>query len=415
MNKQIISQSKMIDKQLLSLERGRFTGRLEIKSIDGIEWQLYFLYGRLFWADGGEQVNRFWLAHLNKYNLDTDTYHNFFNSAKQLKCSNYYWLTKLLESKKISLKQLNLSISKQIERIFFEILQLEQSGQILNYQKFSESGDSIINCCGLKISLTRFNVQKELEITKEKWLVWCDRGLNKVSPNLSPIVRKPKQLQRRVSPQVYQNFVTLLDGSRTLQQLAIELQRDLLELTISLKSYVNQGSIELIKIKDFTRGEIINNKSDRNKIVCADKKPLIACIDDSPTTIKILEKIMRHRGYNFIGISDPLQAIPTLIVSNPDIIFLDVAMPIINGYELCTQLHRVEKLKNTPTVMLTSQDSIVDRIRAKISGACGFISKPIDISEILATTDRLLELLDGDSNKVVKNHPKSDRIPTAVY
>lgn len=406
----------MLNKQLLSLERRGFTGRLEIKSIEGTEWQLYFLHGRLFWGDGGEQVNRFWKCHLSQYNLDRDTYSKFFDSTKELKCSNYHWLTKLLEREQIALEQLISSISQQIERIFFEILQLEQNGQTLNYKSYSESGDSIVGCCGLKISLTRLNVEKELRIAKEKWLAWCDRGLSNISPNLAPIVRKPERLQKRVSKQVYQNFVKMLDGKQTLQELAIELKRDLLELTYSLKSYINQGSIELIKITDLSKEEIINNSNTDKNNICADKKPLIACIDDSPTMMKILEKIIRHQGYNFIGISDPLQAIPTLVIANPDLIFLDIAMPVINGYELCAQLHRVEKLQNIPMVMVTSQDGIVDRIRARISGACGFISKPIDIGQILATTEKLLNLdrpcQIPNPEKIVKT--TSDRISTPM-
>ena len=65
-------------------------------------------------------------------------------------------------------------------------------------------------------------------------------------------------------------------------------------------------------------------------------------------------------------------------------------MPIVNGYEICTQVRRVSKLKHIPIVFLTGNDGIIDRFRAKVSGANAFITKPIEINKITTAIERYL-------------------------
>lgn len=118
--------------------------------------------------------------------------------------------------------------------------------------------------------------------------------------------------------------------------------------------------------------------------------PLIACIDDSLQNCELLERVLQDGGYSSFFILDPLQAIPELIARKPALIFLDLIMPVVNGYEVCAQIHRVEQLKDTPVVFLTSQDGLIDRVRAKLVKASGFLSKPVDPDTVLETVERLV-------------------------
>ena len=74
-------------------------------------------------------------------------------------------------------------------------------------------------------------------------------------------------------------------------------------------------------------------------------KPLIACIDDSPQVCKILEQIITQQGYRCVSINESLQAVPSLIKAVPDFIFLDIGMPIANGYEICSQLRKSQQVE----------------------------------------------------------------------
>jgi chemotaxis family two-component system response regulator PixG len=110
---------------------------------------------------------------------------------------------------------------------------------------------------------------------------------------------------------------------------------------------------------------------------------LIAHIDDSHSDSLKMGNILAQAGYRFINVQDPVTALPMLLEYKPSLIFLDLVMPIANGYEICTQIRRVSAFKNTPVIILTGNDGIVDRVRAKMVGSSGFLAKPITAEKVL--------------------------------
>ncbi|OUL31910.1 response regulator [Nostoc sp. RF31YmG] len=120
-----------------------------------------------------------------------------------------------------------------------------------------------------------------------------------------------------------------------------------------------------------------------SKAIIDVSRPLVACVDDSPTICRSLEEIMTHQGYRFVGIQDSLTAVLKLIKSKPDFIFLDLLMPKVNGYEICSQIRKTPSLKDVPVVILTGKDGIVDRMRAKLVGANDFLGKPVEAEKVL--------------------------------
>lgn len=370
----------MLKQQLLSCQESRFTGFLEIKQTKQKDWKIYFCLGRIIWADGGEHQNRFWLNHLNKYCDRPNFQDKNLAEAKKLECCNYRLLMILLEKKKLDQIAFEELVNSQIYLVFFDILQAETEGS-LQYFARSNSWDYLL-FCGLKKSLKHanmFNVDKLFLQCQKQWEKWCSQGLKNISPNLAPSIKKLAVLRKKVSPNAYENLVKLVNGKRTLRDLAAELNRDLLKLTCSLIPYINAGLIELKPIEDLPLSRAIYEIETKIK---TKNKPLVACVDDSDQIILIMKKIVSDLGYNFIGIKEPLRATPQLILANPDLIFLDIGMPDINGYELCAQFRKVSKLKNKPVIMLTGQDGFVDQIKAKVAGCSHFISKPIDLESL---------------------------------
>ena len=120
------------------------------------------------------------------------------------------------------------------------------------------------------------------------------------------------------------------------------------------------------------------------------RRGTIACIDDSRQIIKVMKKIITKIGYDYIGIQEPLEALPALISSKPDLIFLDIEMPLLNGYEICGKIRKISSLKNTPVVILTSKDGLIDRARAKFSGTTKFLAKPLQINKIIEAIETLM-------------------------
>lgn len=110
--------------------------------------------------------------------------------------------------------------------------------------------------------------------------------------------------------------------------------------------------------------------------------PLIAYVDDYPVDGETMHQILDQIGYRLIHIQDPMQALPLLLEHKPELIFLDLVMPIVNGYEACAQIRRVSRFKDTPIIILTSNDGIIDRVRAKIVGSTDFLAKPIELKKV---------------------------------
>jgi chemotaxis family two-component system response regulator PixG len=97
-----------------------------------------------------------------------------------------------------------------------------------------------------------------------------------------------------------------------------------------------------------------------------------------------MEALLTAAGYQFVGIDDGLRAFAVLLSRKPDLIFLDLVMPNTNGYEICSKLRSLPAFRKTPILILTGNDGIVDRVRAKLVGASDFLSKPVDAGTVLA-------------------------------
>ena len=114
----------------------------------------------------------------------------------------------------------------------------------------------------------------------------------------------------------------------------------------------------------------------------SDQAPLVMLIDDDPMVAKLLRPIIHRQGCRFVHVSEATRALASAIEQRPDMILLDLVMPIVNGYELCTQLRRVSLLANIPIAIVTSNRGAIDRVRAKLAGASVFLPKPLRSDKI---------------------------------
>jgi twitching motility two-component system response regulator PilG len=82
-------------------------------------------------------------------------------------------------------------------------------------------------------------------------------------------------------------------------------------------------------------------------------------------------------------INDPLKALIQIMRIKPDIVLLDVGMPNLDGYELCSMLRRHSHFRETPVIMVTGHTGFIDRARAKFVGASGYLTKPFTRPELI--------------------------------
>ncbi len=109
----------------------------------------------------------------------------------------------------------------------------------------------------------------------------------------------------------------------------------------------------------------------------------IVCIDDSPTVLNSMKSFLDDEFFCVIAIKDPLKALMKIIRVKPDLILLDITMPHLDGYELCSLLRKHSQLKKTPIIMVTGRSGLIDRAKAKMVRSSGYLTKPFTQSELL--------------------------------
>ena len=285
-------------------------------------------------------------------------------------CWEYQLLYSWLEQRQISREKVLGMVQDIVAEVLFDVIQAIQ----VNFQVKQESP--------LSAQLVLLDAEQVVAQVQKNWQTWQTAKIADRSPNQAPVIKQPEQLQQQTSASVYQALTVLLDGQRTLRDLAVQMKRSVLEVTCSLLPYIQAGLVDLIEISDLPAPKIPTSETP----TAASQGPLVACVDDSPLVCQTMEKILTTAGYQFLAVQDSLRAIATLLTRKPDLIFLDLVMPNTNGYEICTQLRKVSAFRYTPIIILTGNDGIIDRVRAKIVGSSGFLSKPVNAETVLEVT-----------------------------
>jgi DNA-binding response OmpR family regulator len=118
------------------------------------------------------------------------------------------------------------------------------------------------------------------------------------------------------------------------------------------------------------------------------KKILIA--DDEPNIVLSLEFLMQRNGYEVMTAPDGEQALQLLNTFKPDLILLDIMLPLRNGFEVCQRVRENPQWKDTRIVMLTAKGREVEVAKGLALGADVYITKPFSTQELLASVRQLL-------------------------
>jgi two-component system, chemotaxis family, response regulator PixG len=116
----------------------------------------------------------------------------------------------------------------------------------------------------------------------------------------------------------------------------------------------------------------------------------IACIDDSQAVLNSIRHFLDEKTFSVVMINDPIKALMQIIRSKPDLILLDVEMPNLDGYELCSLLRKHSAFKNTPIIMVTGRTGFVDKAKATIVRSSGYLTKPFTRSDLLKMVSKYI-------------------------
>ncbi|MFS0519235.1 response regulator [Nostoc sp. UIC 10607] len=171
------------------------------------------------------------------------------------------------------------------------------------------------------------------------------------------------------------------------------------KLSTSVNSYPNISEENIAPVQrlpqisappkeNFQEPTISNNINPASQKVTAatvtpQKVHKIVSVDDSPTILKEISHFLENENFSVVTINDPVKAVLSIIRHKPDLILLDLNMLGIDGYELCRIIRNNSIFQKTPIIFVTGNKGIVDKVKAKLVGASGYLTKPFTRAELL--------------------------------
>jgi twitching motility two-component system response regulator PilG len=109
----------------------------------------------------------------------------------------------------------------------------------------------------------------------------------------------------------------------------------------------------------------------------------VMVIDDSKTIRRTAETLLTKAGCKVVTATDGFDALAKIADSRPDIVFVDIMMPRLDGYQTCALIKNNSEFKSTPVIMLSSKDGLFDKAKGRIVGSDNYLTKPFSKTELL--------------------------------
>ncbi len=119
----------------------------------------------------------------------------------------------------------------------------------------------------------------------------------------------------------------------------------------------------------------------------------VMVVDDSKTIRRTAESLLKKAGCEVFTATDGFEALAKIVDDKPDVIFVDIMMPRLDGYQTCALIKNNTRFKATPVIMLSSKDGLFDKARGRIVGSEQYLTKPF-------TRDELLDAIKAHINRV---------------
>ena len=129
--------------------------------------------------------------------------------------------------------------------------------------------------------------------------------------------------------------------------------------------------------------ENLDTIEDKQKRTVKSKGLVVLVIDDSATIRRSAENMLAKAGYKVISAENGFEALSKITRHHPDLIFVDIMMPRLDGYQTCAIIKNNSEFRHTPVVMLTNKDGLFDKARGRVVGSDQYLTKPFTREELL--------------------------------
>jgi two-component system, chemotaxis family, response regulator PixG len=382
---------------LTQLANDQKTGCLEVAH-GSIQWNIFLRFGQLLRVDCSVQSLGQLIHRLSGLGCEGAAQALKINLHNDRKLSADNWVQQEVDK----LAEQGLLKSEHLRHIYLELTKeaLEsflwlrtgnsnwQSGRLMP-QSSANHGHVDANLFAL------------LNYYQQQLAIWQRFGMVVRSPHQRPYLTNANRFEQTVpggilSPKGLQQIAQLMKGS-SFRELSLFLDKDELKLVQLLLPYIQYDLIfvrepavpfnllPMVPLGDSTPHPMLNSTSSASKVY------QIACIDDSPTVLDEIERFLGDRGkYQLTRLEEPIKASAAILRLKPDLILMDITMPNINGYKLCSLFRSSEALAHTPIIMVTGNKGLVDQVRAKMVGATDYLTKPFTQEKLLEMVEKYL-------------------------
>ena len=235
----------------------------------------------------------------------------------------------------------------------------------------------------------------EIDRRQAKW-----QQLKPTVPSMAaiPILHAEALQAAHMPPQQKERLSALLAHRHSLQQLATRLKKDPLVVACTFAGLIRQQLVSL---------QLAASHSDAESNLV----PRVFVVDDSPLLIRQFVKLVTHWGYRVQHSSDATTAVAAIAAAHPDMIFLDVNMPGVTGFELIKQIRRTPDIAATPVVLLTAENSVSNKWRAQWAN-CKFLAKPAVTSDVSGFQIELQAILQEMAAGADRLSAQPDELPS---
>jgi twitching motility two-component system response regulator PilG len=351
-------------------------------------WFVFFVQGRIVYAgDPSAGVTRLkGLLDRTTPAMEWDAFH----AAEQVRSNapEYGCLWALLERRWLQPEQARELLETMIRETLFELLGLHQGTFIF------EMGPP------LTPALMSWEPMPLVAAVAKQVQEWKQFYPQIRSPEQCPVIVDGAALQQALPAATATALIEYAAQQLSLRQLAHALNRDLLTVAKAIAPCIQRGWMTLTPWPPSPIAQRPTAPDGGPDLAPPSRR--IVCIDDAVSIGQLIVGMLEPRGYQVTPINDPVAALSQVFELQPQLILCDIAMPRLDGYELCAMLRQSSQFHQTPILMLTGQDGFIDRVRANMVGATDYLAKPFGEDELVMLLEQYLP---SESHRAVRMSP----------
>ena len=333
-------------------------------------WFVFFVNGKIAYAADRASSSLSRLRDYLRYYRVEEAIAELNGPAGKLTTPEYAYLWQLMENRTITPAQGKNIIYRTIAETLFDLFGLHQG--IFNFEVGTALAPQLTT---VEIAPLSAKIAKQIQ-------QWKQFHPHIQTPDRCPVLSEKIALQAALQDNAYKSLDRSCDGKTSLRQLSRFLNRDIATIARAIYPYVQKGWIQLLA----PANPISSPPNPKPKT----HLPAIVCLDDDRVVGKSVEFMLQSHGYRTIVMTDPLGAIGEIFRVKPDLVLCDIAMPDLDGYEICAMLRSSTPFRQTPIIMLTGKDGFIDRVKARLVGATDYLTKPFGAGELLMLIEKYL-------------------------